>query len=89
MPGREQPLEHAVFDEAVRLVVTLALLVLDHRALLVEPCLIDHPQQVSHSVAFHPASSERGAGHGLEVVRRSNQVVPFWSVAPTCSKGPK
>ena len=60
--------EHAV-ELAVGLVLALALLVLDHAALLVEARLVDHAEQVPHAVGFHPERHvERGARHVLEVV---------------------
>ena len=39
---------------AVGLVLTLALLILYHAALLIQPGLIDGPDQVSHTIGLHP-----------------------------------
>ena len=58
-----------IVDQAIGLVVALALLVLDHAALLVELALVDRAEQVAHAVGLHPQRRvERGGRHGLEVV---------------------
>src|SRR5215471_5793561 len=54
---------------AVGLVLALALLVLDHAALLVEQALIDGAEQVAHAIGFHEQRDvERRGRHVLEVV---------------------
>src|SRR5690606_34454311 len=54
---------------AVGLVLALALLVLDHAALLVQHLLVDRAEQVAHAVGLHPQRQvQRGGGHVLEVV---------------------
>ena len=63
-------LEDGQEDLAVGLVLALALLVLDHPALLVEPGLIDRRAHVPHPVRLHPQRHvERRGRHDLEVVR--------------------
>ena len=60
-----QVLEHL----AVRLILALALFVLDHAALLIEAFLGDGAEQVAHAVGFHPQREvEAGRRHCLEVV---------------------
>ena len=64
-----QRLAQLVPDLAVGLVLALALLVLDHAALLVERLLVDRAEQVAHAVGLHPQRHvERGGRHVLEVV---------------------
>jgi len=52
-----------VVHAAVGLVLTLALLVLDDPALLVELRLVDRPQEMAHPVRLHPE-------HGVECAHR-------------------
>src|SRR5687768_13719915 len=56
-------------DAAIRLVFAFALFVLHDASLLIEPSLIDDPEQMSHAVRFHPQGGiERRGRHVLEVV---------------------
>ena len=58
-----------IFDQAKRLVVTLALLVLDHADLVGQLFLGDRAQQIAHPVAFeHQRPVQRAGRHGLEIV---------------------
>ena len=69
MAGGEDVLEDDVVDAPVGLVLALALLVLYHPALLVEPFLVDHAEQVPHAVRLHPQGEVQGVGRDdLEVV---------------------
>ena len=69
MAGREQALKRGVLHQAIGLVVALALLVLDHAALVVEPLLVERAEQVAHAVALHVQRLLQGRGrHGLEEV---------------------
>src|SRR5690606_29652578 len=78
MADREQRVADLVFDEAVRLVVALPLLVLHHTALLIELVLGHGTEQVAHAVAFHEQREvERAGRHGFDVVRA---IVPGRSV---------
>ncbi len=70
MTGRIGALDEHAIDVAVGLILAFALLVLHHAALLVEPRLVDHAEQVAHPIRFHPERHvERRARHVLEVVR--------------------
>ena len=54
---------------AVRLVLSLSFLVLNHTALLVQTCLGDGPNEMSHAVGFEPEDAvERRDRHVLEIV---------------------
>jgi hypothetical protein len=59
---REQRGADLVVDEAVGIVVALALLVLHHAALLIELVLGDRAEQVAHAVAFHEQREVERAG---------------------------
>ena len=50
MAGRKQAFEHAIFDQAVRLVITLTLFVLYDAALIVEFLFGNDAQQMAHSI---------------------------------------
>ena len=66
----EQRVDDLVEHQPAGLVVALALFVLHHAALVIELLLRDRAEQIAHAVAFEPQRAfERGAGHGLEIVR--------------------
>jgi hypothetical protein len=54
MIGRIQFWSQEIPHLAVRLVLALAFLVLNHAALLIELGLADGPRQVPHPVGLHP-----------------------------------
>src|ERR1019366_2089880 len=57
-------------SEAVRLVFTLTLLVLNHAALEIERLLVDRPEQVPHAVRLQPESVVHGRSrHIFKVIR--------------------
>ena len=65
----EEVLEDLVEDEPARLVVALALLVLDDAALVIELALSDRAEQVAHAVGFHEQGPlERARRNRLEVI---------------------
>ena len=69
MALREEVLDHLVEDQAAGTVVALALLVLDHAALVIEHALTDRAEQMPHAVAFHEQRPFQRAGrHRLEIV---------------------
>ena len=69
--------QHGVV-RSVGLVVALALLVLDHAALVIEPLLVQGAKEVPHAVALHIERLIEGRGrHGLEEV---GAVVPGGAV---------
>ena len=65
----EQRFELAILDHGIRLVVALALLILDDAALGIERLLRHRAEQVPHTVAFHEQGGlQRGARHGLVII---------------------
>ncbi len=70
VPFREEVLELQILDEAIRLIVALALLVLDDAALVIEFLLRHRAEQMAHAVALEEERAFQRAGrHGLEIVR--------------------
>ena len=73
-PGIGMPFgKHVSYDvvegSPVRLIFALALLVLDHTALLIELVLIDRAEEMTHAVRLHPhCKVQRGRRHCLKVV---------------------
>ena len=74
----EQPLQRAVFDQAIRLIVAAALLVLHDAALLVEFFLGYHAEQMPHAVRFHP--QRHFQRRGRDVLKVVGAVEPGRSV---------
>jgi hypothetical protein len=67
--GRPGVLGHGLVDQAVGLVLVLALLVLHDAALQVELLLVEHAEQMAHAVAFgEQRIVEHRGRHGLEVI---------------------
>ena len=70
MSRRISVLRDQLAGDAVRLVFSLALLVLYHAALQIKRFLIQRAQEVPHAVGFHPERQvQRRSGHILEVIR--------------------
>ena len=70
MAFRKYPVEDGVFSAAVGLIVPLALLVLYHAALFVEPLLGDDAEQMTHPIGFHPQRHvERRFRNVLKIIR--------------------
>ena len=66
---REQPIADRIFGQTIAVVIALALLVLDHGALLIQFVLADRAEQMPHPVAFEEQRHiERAAGHGFNIV---------------------
>jgi hypothetical protein len=69
MALRKQTLEDAIESQPVRLVVALALLVLNDAALRIEPLLRQRAEDVAHALALDvEAALQRRRRHGLEVI---------------------
>ena len=69
MTGWERALGHQQVDFAVRLVFSLALLVLHDAPLLVHLRGVDDAEQMAHAVRFHPQRDiKRSGGDVLEVI---------------------
>ena len=67
--GREEIFENLVTQQAIGVVVTLALFVLDDAALVIELFLRHRAEQVPHAVAFEEQRAvERAGRHGLEII---------------------
>ena len=74
----KQGLLLGILDEAVRLVVVLALLVLHDAALPIERRLADRAEQMPHPVALHEqCERQRGVGTVSKKLVRSKLVVPL------------
>ncbi len=69
MIGGEQRGELRIFDQAVGLIVALALLVLDDAALVIEHLLGNGAEQMAHAIAFHEQRHlEPSLRHRLEII---------------------
>src|SRR5438876_4232391 len=55
-------LDDQLLSDAVGLVFTLTLFVLNHATLHVEPPLVDGPQKMSHAVGFNPQGNVQSIG---------------------------
>src|SRR3546814_85588 len=69
MARGEEILENLVAQQAERLVVALALLILDDAALVIELFLRHRAEQMPHAIAFQEQRAVKGAGrHRLEII---------------------
>ncbi|OPZ80333.1 MAG: hypothetical protein BWY77_01125 [bacterium ADurb.Bin431] len=69
MAGREAVLCDQLIDQAVGLILVLALLVLDYTALLVELALVNGAEEMAHAVGLHPQGDIEGRDrHVLKVI---------------------
>src|SRR4051812_35246523 len=69
MAGRVGPLRDQFVRESIRLVLSLAFLVLNNAALKIESLLVDCPKQMPHSIGLEPESVVQSRSrHVLEVV---------------------
>ncbi len=69
MACRVRTLGDQLPSEAIGLVLTLALLVLNYAALQVERLLVDGSEEVSHAIGLEPEGVVQGGrGHVLKVV---------------------
>jgi len=67
--GREEIFENLVPQQAIGVIVALALFVLDDATLVIELFLRHRAEQVAHAVAFEEQSAVEGAGrHRLEII---------------------
>src|SRR2546425_12554790 len=70
MARRRSALDDQLLSDAVGLVFTLTLFVLNHATLHVEPRLVDGSQEVAHAVGFNPQGNVQSiGGNVLEKIR--------------------
>ncbi len=80
MSWRKESLIKIVVDPPIRLVVTLAFLILDNAYLVIEFFLRDGTQEVPHSIRLKPKYQiQCRRGHGLEVI---GSIQPGRSIQP-------